>query len=142
MRKAIITLGLVLCAALSGTAGAQNYKVVESSSKKVPVWVNSQQQDYIIVQAIGNDIESLKAECLRSVRQQMIQAVAENVEFGSSSTISQESINNEIVSFMDNYTSTYETQAAKVPFLKGISMSKVEETYWEKRRDKSTKEIS
>ncbi|MBE9488324.1 MAG: hypothetical protein IMY73_03975, partial [Bacteroidetes bacterium] len=42
----------------------------------------------------------------------------------------------------DKYSSSFETQSAKVPFMTGVSISKVEESYWEKRMDKSTKKIS
>lgn len=142
MKKQIFTALAAILVIASGTLSAQNYKVTERSAKKMPVWVNSGQKDYIIASAIGGNIEALKEECLRDVRRQMIQAVAENVNFSSSSTISQESINTGVVSFMDTYTSSFETQAAKVPFLKGVSMSKVEDTYWEKRRDSKTKEIT
>lgn len=117
-------------------------KVVEKSAKKTPVWVNTTQKDYIITSAISNDIEKAKNECMDNVRKYIIDAVAQNVKSSSESNITQESVNSGIVSFLDKYNYSYQTQSANVPYLTGISASKAEDSYWEKRMDTDTKQIS
>ncbi|MDL2231688.1 hypothetical protein LJB85_03005 [Porphyromonadaceae bacterium OttesenSCG-928-L07] len=117
-------------------------KVVDQSAKKVPVWVNSSETDYIITSAIKDDMESAKNQCLDNVRKYIIESVAENVTSKTEGEINQTTMNNEIVSFLDQFKSTFQTQAADVPFLKGISASRIEAYYWEKRQDKTTKEVS
>lgn len=117
-------------------------KVVQKSAKKAPVWMNATQKDYIITSAGSGDIEQAKNECLDNIRKYIIDAVAQNVKSTSESSISQESVNNEITKFLDKYNYSAQTQSANVPYLTGISASKIEESYWEKRENTDTKEIS
>lgn len=117
-------------------------KVVQQSAKKIPVWVNTTQKDYIITSSISDNIEKAKNECIDNIRKYIIDAVAQNVKSTSESNISQESVNNKITSFLDKYNYSSQTQSANVPYLTGISASKVEDSYWEKREDKDTKQIS
>ena len=49
--------------------------------------------------------------------------------------------NDEITEFVDTYSSSTDVKAATVPFVQGISLSKVEEFYWEKLQDKKTKQV-
>lgn len=74
-----------------------------------------------------------------NIRKYIIDAVAQNVKSSSESTINQESVNSGIVNFLDSYTYTAQTQSANLPYLTGISESKIEEAYWEKREDKKQK---
>lgn len=117
-------------------------KVVQQSAKKIPVWVNTTQKDFIITSAISNDVEKAKNECLDNIRKYIIDAVAQNVKSSSESSINQESVNSGITSFLDKYNYSFQTQSANVPYMTGISASKAEDSYWEKREDKETKQIS
>ncbi len=117
-------------------------KVVERSAKKMPMWVNTTQTNYIITSAITEDIEKAKNECMDNVRKYIIDAVAQNVQAFSKSSIKQESVNEGITQFLDKYSYTSQTQSANIPYLTGISASKVEDFYWEKRLDTKTDEIS
>lgn len=142
MKKAlhIILPVLFIIFGINGTS-AQKYKIDERSSKKMPSWVYSSQTDYLVALAIGPDIDELRRKCLDDIRMQMIRSVAENVKFSSSSTVSQQSVNSEMIGFLDNYFSVFETQGADVAYLTGVSASKIADTYWEKRRDKTTGKI-
>ena len=74
---------------------------------------------------------------------QVIQAVAQNVEFSDSHTVKQTSGNGDrITEFVDQYMAEGSTRAASLPFIKGISLSKVDGSYWEKRRDKKSGKIT
>jgi len=117
-------------------------KVVEKSAKKAPIWLNTTQKDYIITSAVSNNPEKAKNECMDNIRKYIIDAVAQNVKSTSQSTINQESVNNGIVNFLDKYTYSAKTQSANVPYLTGISESKIEDSYWEKRQDTETKQIT
>lgn len=130
----LLFIGILPCTA--------QLKVVQKSAKKTPVWVNTTQKDYIVTSAIADNIERAKNECMDNIRKYVIDAVAQNVKSSSESTINQESVNSGIVNFLDSYTYTAQTQSANLPYLTGISESKTEEAYWEKREDKKTKEIS
>lgn len=142
MKKQII-LSLFLCLLATSFAGlAAQEKVMEKSAKKRPAWVSGVTQEYIITSAIANDLETAKNQALEDVRRQIIRAVAENVSFTSEGMTQQKIENNEITLFVDNFASNYQTQSASVPYVTGVSSSKIEESYWEKRRDKNTKAIS
>lgn len=117
-------------------------KVTQKSAKKPPVWVNTTQTDYIITSAIESDIERAKNTCIDQVRKYIIDAVAQNVKSTSENDITQETVNNEITRFLDKYHYSSQTQSANLPYLTGISTSKVEDSYWEKREDSDTKKVS
>ncbi len=136
MRGVLIFAFMALSLSVAGAKG--DIKVVEKSAKKPPVWVGTTQTDYIVTSAIAPDIETAKAQCMDNVRKQIIDAVAQNISSESTSTIDQQSVNSQITGFLDTFSSTTRTQSAPVPYLKGISPSKIEESYWEKRLDKSS----
>ncbi len=130
-RLLLVAVWTALCAV---HAEAQKVKILERSAKKVPTWVGGAQNDYIITQAFAADLETAKAMCLEDVRKQSIRAVAENVASSSEGSVSQVIDGGEMVEFVDTFMSTYQTQSADVPFLKGISASKIEAYYWEKQQ--------
>lgn len=124
------------------SASAQQYKVLEKSDKKAPAWYESSEADYLVASAVNADMEVARQQCLESVRRQIIQAVAQNVEFSEKTLLKQTTGNgDEITEFVNTYTAEGSTQAASIPFLKGITLAKVEGSYWEKRQDKKTKAI-
>lgn len=142
MKRIIPKIALIALLLFAARGVQAKIKITDRSAKKTPVWVNSSQPEYIITSAIAGDLETARNLCLENVRRYVIESVAENVKSTTEGYINQQSINNEIVHFLDEYTNTYQTQAADVPFLKGISASRIEEYYWEKREDKSNKSVS
>lgn len=143
--KKTITLACALVASflMATGAGAQQYKVLEKSDKKAPAWYESSEADYLIASAEEADMETARQKCLASIRLQIIQAVAQNVEFSEKTFMKQTTGNgDEITEFINTYTAEGSVQAASVPFLKGISLTKVQGSYWEKRQDKKTKAIT
>ncbi|NDV80453.1 hypothetical protein D0T87_00495 [Bacteroides sp. 51] len=141
MKKHIIlSLFLCLCAAFVSLSAQE--KVVDKSAKKRPVWASGSAQDYIIGFATAGDLETAKNQALEDVRKQIIRAVAENISFASQGSTQQKMENSDITMFVDNFESKYKTQAASLPYITGISSSKIEESYWEKLQDKQTKAIS
>ncbi|MDE6482842.1 MAG: hypothetical protein K2L01_03680 [Rikenellaceae bacterium] len=139
VRRAVALTAVVM---LSGSVSFAAVKVVERSSKKAPVWLNTMETEYIITSAVADDLERAKSLCMDNIRMQVIESVAQNVQSSSASTLSQETMTSGITDFVDNFSTTYKTQAATVPFLTGISASKAEDYYWEKRQDKETGEVT
>ena len=139
MKKQLL-LTVALCFTLSSGAFAQ-FKVVEKSTKKTPAWYQQMVADYLIVSAHEPTLEEAQAACLQEVKKQIIQAVAQNITFSESSTMNQKLEGDEITEFVDIYSSNTDVKAATVPFVQGISLSKVEDYYWEKLQDKKTKEV-
>ena len=117
-------------------------KVVERSAKKTPKWYGGAQSEYIITSTFAPDLEQAKQKCLELVKIQVVNSVAENFKTSSESTIIQSMNGSELKQFIDSYVSSSSSQSANMPFIKGISASKIEDFYWEKHRNKKTKEIS
>ena len=116
---------------LSCLLGYSQDKVKETSGKK-PKWVNGLVKDYIISSGRGATSQEAQQKALAMVKENIVSAVAENVK--SSSTINKEetNFNNKVFNFLEKFASQVATQSAKVPFLQGISLSQVEEYYWER----------
>ena len=105
-------------------------KVLDKSGKR-PNWVNGVVKDYIIVTASGETAESAQSNALLKVKERIISAVAENVQT-SSDYYRGDKTENGISTFIENFETSTRTKSADIPYLKGISLSKAEEFYWEK----------
>lgn len=119
---------------------AQDYKVLERSEKKTPSWVGRSGEGFICVSATNEDMEEARKACMRSVKEEIIQSIAVNV-VSESKIYMQNKESNGVEEFVNEFMSNSTTQAATLPFLTGISISKATGTYWEKIQDKSTKRI-
>lgn len=130
---------LLLFAALCfvGQTFAQD-KVLDKSGKK-PKWINGIEKDYIIVSGSGPDEQTAQQSALTMIKERIVTSVAENVKATSEIRKEEANYNNNVNVFLEKFASTTTSQSGKVPFLQGISLSKVEEFYWEKlqRKDKS-----
>ena len=135
MKKYLVVALLIFFACIFGFA---QDKVKERSGKQ-PKWVNGLVKDYIISSGKGATSQEAQLKALAMVKESIISAVAENVK--SSSTISKEetNFNNKVFNFLEKFASQVTTQSAKVPFLQGISLSQVEEYYWERLETKDRK---
>lgn len=109
----------------------QAQKVLESSEKKAPEWVNGLVKEYIIVTASSPTLDDAQQKALAKVKEQIISSVAENIQT-SSEFFRSEKINNNNSDFAESFQTATKTRAADIPFIKGISLTNVESYYWEK----------
>ncbi len=121
---------LLLC--YSGNA---QDKVIEKSGKK-PDWINSVEKGYIITSGKGSCIEEAQMASLNKIKGLIINSVAENIS-SSSTTTTQESRENDSFLLSEDFRATLRTSTPVVPYLKGVSISKGEDYYWEKLKNKS-----
>lgn len=128
----------VACALLLAISAGAQTKVVEKSAKKVPGWLNTAVEDYLIVSVTANSLAEGQSKALMEITERIIQSVASNVSVSKRNELSEVNINGEIES-KDAFSQVSKIKSANLPFLKGISLSNVEEIYWEKVQDKSTK---
>lgn len=134
--KKILLLALSVLGVIALTF-AQD-KLLEKSGKQ-PKWVNGLEKDFIIVTGTGPTAQDAQQNALSNVKAQIVSSVAENVKASSEVRKEEASFNNNVNAFLEKFATTTTTQSGKVPFLQGISISKVSEFYWEKRQraDKS-----
>lgn len=136
MNKYLLTaVALVSFAALSFSQD----KVLDKSGKQ-PKWLNGIEKDYIIVAGSGADIQAAQQNALTMIKERIVSSVAENVKTKSELKTEEANYNNNISVFLEKFASSTTTQSGKVPFLQGISLSKVEEFYWEKLQ-RANKEV-
>ena len=113
-------------------------KVVDRSGRQ-PKWVNGLEKDYIITLGTGATIDDAKSKAILSVKEIIVSSIADNVKVKTESNIQEVNYNNAVNSFLEQYKSSTTSETGDVNFLQGISISKVEEFYWEKTYNKSTK---
>lgn len=131
---------LVLLFLLPIVACVAQVKVTDKSGKQ-PGWLNGIQKDYIIVSGSASNIQDAQQNALNTVKERIVSSVAENVKTKSEMKVEETSYNRNVSSFLEKFASSTTTESGKVPFLQGISLSKVEEFYWEKKEDKKTREV-
>lgn len=124
-------LFLILGTSLCLTGISQKVKVLEKSARKPPEWVNGIVKDYIIVSASGETAESAQSNALLRIKERIISSIAENIQTSSEYYRGEKSING-VTNFIENYETFTKTKAADIGFVKGISLNKAEEYYWEK----------
>ena len=124
----ILFLGAVV--ATPSQCFSQKRKVKESSEKKQPDWVNGLVKDFIIVTASSPTLDEAQQKCLERVKEQIISSVAENIQT-SSDYFRSEQIDNNSTQFKESLQTATKTRAANIPFIKGISLTKVAAYYWE-----------
>lgn len=114
---------------------AQN-KIIDKSNSKTPKWISEFSSGFIICSATGSSIEEAKEKAFLQVKQEIANSIAVNIQ--SSSTLSQkeESVNKK-GSITESLQSEIKTKTANIPALKGISISKATDVFWQKESDKS-----
>lgn len=127
----------MIFAALLVTGIAAQTKVVEKSAKKVPEWLNTAAEGYLVVSVRSNSLAEGQTKALTEITERIIQSVASNVTVSKKNVLSEVNVNGSIES-SDAFTQVSKIKSANLPFLKGISLSNAEEIYWEKVRDKAT----
>ncbi len=135
--KKYLLLVLVLITTI-GISLSQD-KVIQKSGKQ-PKWVNNLEKDYIITVGRGATSQEAQQNALTMVKERIVSSVAENVKAKTEIKKEEANYNNNISVFLEKFASSTTTESGKVPFLQGISLSKVEEFYWEKLQAKDKKE--
>lgn len=140
--KKIKNISILLLIALFLPISIQaQYKVLEKSKRKKPDWVNATVEDYIIVTGRGKTIDEAKKQVLPLVREEIMNSVAIYVKSKSEVTVENENKNN-VINTIERFKNTSTLETADIPSLKGLSLNKVSDFYWEKLKDKESKEIT
>lgn len=138
MRK-LLSILFLSAAFLSSTACAGT-KVLEQSQRRAPKWLYAVETGSLIVSAEADDIETAKTKAMTAIKQQIVNAIAENVH--STGTLQRNEMeNNGLYSTMEMYSDLVETESANIPFLKQVTIANATEYYWEKIRDNNKHEF-
>lgn len=113
-------------------------KVIERSRKKAPDWIGENSSGFITIVVERPSLNEAMREAEVELARRIISAVALNITHSTSAEASDEWTDN-TNRYLESFTSKTETAAAKLPFLKGVSLSKATDSFWEKREEKGTK---
>ncbi len=138
-KRILFLLCCVLAAAISGVNAEE--KVVQKSSKKVPGWMTSHPEGYLIVTVDAPTIAKAQELAMEQVRRRIIESVATNITSTVRTEDTQTTINGNVDS-SEKFESISKVTAANLPFIKDISETKIEDIYWEKLQNKQTKRES
>lgn len=127
---------LVLFVLIDSISTYGQEKVIEKSGK-TPSWINSTQKDFIIESGKGVSIDEARNRALSNVKESIVKSVAEKISSTSEDKTIQERQGNSY-KISGNYQSIIHSKTADLPFIKGISLNKVSDYYWEKLKDKKS----
>ncbi len=138
IRQKVIKPILWIFLILLTTNTLAQYRVVDSSQRRAPDWVNTLERDYIIISAEGPSISEAQQNALMLIKERIVTSVADNVKAESELITEEVNYNNNVTVFLEQYSATITTQSGDIPYLQGISLSMAEGYYWEHLRDRST----
>ena len=79
----------IVCALLLTVGANAQTKVIEKSAKKVPGWLNTAVDDYLIVSVTANSLADGQSKALNEITERIIQAVANNVSVSKKNVMSE-----------------------------------------------------
>ena len=115
-------------------------KLVEKSGK-TPKWINATEKGYMIETGTGASISEAKDRAIAGVKESIIKAVAEQITAVTEDHLQQTREGNNY-KISGSFSSSTRSRTARMPFVTGISESKVESYYWEKLKDKKTGNVT
>lgn len=130
---------LIIATLLWTMVALAGVKVLERSAKQVPDWVSGAAEGYLLAAVEAPDLAKARLLAEEDIARQVAMAVARNVVAGSRND-SREIVTSDGVDSRDDFASHLIINAANMPFLKGVSLSKADGIYWVKVQDKATKQ--
>ena len=123
---------LVLLVGMSLSLSAQH--VVDRSSSRRPDWFGQVVENHLVTSAVGRTIDEAQRKCLDAVKVQMLESVAQNIEY-STETVVQQLTHNQDVQSDISFRQRSKTGVANLPYISGVSLAKAKGSYWECVRD-------
>ena len=139
MRNILIAI-IMAISGLFATPAFCGDKIIARSEKKIPQWLATQPEGYIIVELERETMEEAQQAAISEIARRIITSVALNVSHSSKSSASEIRNGSSLESQELFYTDT-EINSAYLPFIKGVALSRAEGIYWEKRERKESKDI-
>ncbi|MDE6290279.1 MAG: hypothetical protein K2M16_01985 [Muribaculaceae bacterium] len=140
MKKSVLSkllAALLLAVMYISDVHADDWKTVETSEKRLPQWVkDGNGGGMLMVMAEAPSLQEARQLAEKNLFSSIVQAVAANVVSSSKQVSTEESVNGSVNS-REEFTGRLEIAAARLPFIKGVSLSEARQ-YWERRENKKT----
>lgn len=130
-------LSFVLLASLL-LVGCAGNRPLQTSQKRAPDWLHGVERGYVIALGRGGSHDEARDRAMTAVREQIINAIAVQV-VSSSEVVTRDERQNQVTNFIDHFETTVDINSEYFDALKGISVTRVQDFYWEQyRRDGGT----
>lgn len=139
MRKILTIMSVLITVCASGLL-AQTHKVIDRSAKSVPEWLSDTPTGCLSVEVTAPDMTTAKDLAIQELCTRIVMSVAANVVHTSHAGGSSTSTDGKL-SETESFGFDTRIAAANIPFIKGISLTEAEDTYWEKCQEKKTDRI-
>lgn len=138
MKRLFLIISLLVL--IPNLSFAQKSKIEERSAKKAPEWLSTQQSNYLVVEVEAPNLSEARDKAIEEIARRIITSVATNVVHNSSSSAQSQTVNGTL-SEKELFAFDTKMASARLPFIKGISLTEAKDTYWEKRREDKTNRI-
>lgn len=115
------------------------YSMGQKESGKRPSWADGVEKGYLIVSASGSSIQLAKEKAFSKVRENVILSVAVQVNYSSTSSVS-ERVQNNSRELNEEFVSKVNLHSGQLGFVSGLSESKIADFYWVKTSKKKEPE--
>lgn len=139
MKARITVVGVLLSFLLSIQVVAQT-KIIDKSSRKKPSWLKEQVEGCLKVNVHKATLQEAQDAAMDRIKEMIAQSVAQNIISDEFNKVS-ETEDNGTSDVSRSYFSFTKTHSARLPFIKGISLSKAVDVYWQEVKNKKTKKI-
>ena len=138
MKKNLLLLFVLFVFAYSPYAGFSQNRVVDRSERNRPEWVDGAVTDFIIATGSGHSIDAARNNAMIRVKELIVSSIANNVRTSARLTTEQVN-NNNVFEFLEHFRSETLTRSADIPYLQGISPSRIDRYYWEIIENRNTR---
>lgn len=136
-RSATALLALLVILLAGNQIFAAEKKVIDRSAPKVPAWVSGFDEGFLTFYIEAPTLNDAQRLAEQEISSRIISAVAGNVSVKSTSSASNTD-NNGRTETTEEFSYVSAINSANLPYLKGISLAKASDIYWQKVRDKGT----
>lgn len=124
----------IFCLSLFCVVALSAQKIVERSASKRPDWVGQVREGCLIISATAGTLDGAQRKCLDGVKVQMLQSVAQNIEYSAETMIEQLTHNDDVKSDI-TFRQKGKTSVVNLPYISGVSLANAKGVYWEAIRD-------
>ena len=115
-------------------------RVVEKSEKHRPDWVYGINKDYVIIEGVGSTWDEAQENALAKLKERIVSSVAVNISSEMNMQVT-ETVFDNMSKYSENTELSTNISSDFLNSLKGISLNKVDEFYWEKQLLKDKKQM-
>lgn len=120
-------------------SACKSEKLLESSKQSRPNWVYGLENGYLIIEGVGSNHDDAKRKAYTALKEKIVESIAVNVSSNVKIDVN-EQIVNDLSYYKENTTVSTNISSDFLMALKGVSLTKANDFYWEKIKDRKKKQ--